>query len=48
MSNVATLTFYPLWLTLVGCLALASPLAAGAALLLGLAAMVGTRTRQSA
>jgi hypothetical protein len=43
MSNVANLTFYPLWLTLVGCLALASPLAAGAALLLGLLAITRTR-----
>jgi hypothetical protein len=44
MSNVATLTFYPLWLVLVGCLALAAPVAAAAALLLGLVAVLRTRT----
>jgi hypothetical protein len=43
MSNVATLTFYPLWLVLVGCLALAAPAAAAAALLLGLVAVLRTR-----
>jgi len=48
MSNVATLTFYPLWLVLVGCLALAAPLAAGAALLLGLLVVAGTRAPRGA
>jgi hypothetical protein len=43
MSNVATLTFYPLWLVLVGCLALAAPTAAAVALLLGLVAVLRTR-----
>ncbi|MDS0137565.1 MULTISPECIES: hypothetical protein [unclassified Amycolatopsis] len=43
MSNFATLTFYPLWLTLVGCLALAAPVAAAAALLLGLVAVLRVR-----
>ncbi|WP_370970091.1 hypothetical protein [Amycolatopsis sp. cg9] len=43
MSNFATLTFYPLWLVLVGCLALAAPAAAAAALLLGLVAVLRVR-----
>ena len=43
MSNVANLTFYPLWLTLVGCLAVAAPAAAVVALLLGLVAVLRTR-----
>ena len=48
MSNIANLTFYPLWLTLVGCLALAAPAAGALALLLGLVAVLKTRTPRRA
>jgi hypothetical protein len=48
MSNAANLTFYPLWLTLVGCLALAAPAAGAVALLLGLLVVAGTRTPRGA
>ncbi|WP_326945739.1 hypothetical protein OG439_40365 [Amycolatopsis sp. NBC_01307] len=48
MSNTANLTFYPLWLTLVGCLALAAPAAGALALVLGLIALLKTRAPRGA